>query len=788
MQIFVEKNIGFCQGVERAVNLAKEAALKHGKVYALGQIIHNQRTVDELESLGVITVENVNFLVDSGQWTVDSSGISSTENCQPSTVNLSVLIRSHGITKTELQKLGALNANVVDATCESVKTVRERVQRFASEGYFIILFGKKTHPEVLGIVSFVNNYAVIENLDSFKFDEKFDKFLVLSQTTFSYAKFLEFSHKLREMAKTSLKTVVIHNTICYTTMSKQASALAVAKKADCVFVIGDKNSSNTTKLFEIAGAECKRVYLISNISELNLLLNSVLDIKTISKLGIIAGASVCKELITEVINIMDVDNKADIIVEEGATVAKATATETKEKKAVKKDDAPMDMATAMKKYGGNQKMLREGMRVKCVVISADQNGVSVSIDGTGKNDSGYIEKAEVELDGSYNAEDYPAGTEVDAVVIPKTDAKNKAINLSKKAYDAIKIEDEAVKKIMEGEEFSLTCNQAIKGGLLGRIGTYTVFVPASQLRIGYVQNLDEYLNKKLRLRMLPALEEKVIETEDGEDAPKHRQNPKRIVASQRVILEEERKDKEEAFWEVMQVNNIIGGKVKRFTPFGAFVSIMGFDCLAHISDISWTKINDPSEVLGLNKSYDFVVLKADKESGKVSLGYKQLQKRPYELAKDKYNVGDVIKGKVERVKDFGAFVQIEPGIDGLVHVSEIGHKWISNANEALKVGDEVEAKIMSFDNNKITLSMKELVEAPVEVEEEVKDETGEKPTRFNKKAAATDASEPKKRTSKRGEKEVDDGPREYVSNTAAGATFGDLLKGLDMSQFDKGDK
>ena len=193
----------------------------------------------------------------------------------------------------------------------------------------------------------------------------------------------------------------------------------------------------------------------------------------------------------------------------------------------------------------------------------------------------------------------------------------------------------------------------------------------------------------------------------------------------------------------MQVNNIVEGKVKRFAKkddkyFGIFVSIMNKDCLLHISDLSWTKVEDPSTVLELNKKYEFVVLKADRDSDKVSLGYKQLQKQPYEIAAEKYHVGDVVKGKVERIKEFGAFISIEPGIDGLVHVSEICHKWISNANEALKVGDEVQAKIITFEKNKITLSIKALIEAPVVEEvvaEENKEEKASRTDRFNKRAA-----------------------------------------------------
>ena len=153
------------------------------------------------------------------------------------------------------------------------------------------------------------------------------------------------------------------------------------------------------------------------------------------------------------------------------------------------------------------------------------------------------------------------------------------------------------------------------------------------------------------------------------------------------------------------MHDIVTGKVKRFTQFGAFVNVRGFDCLAHISELSWNKITDPSTVLTIGESYDFVVLKMDRETGKISLGYKQLQKKPYEVAAEKFPVGTVIKGKVERIFPYGAFVSIDDGVDGLVHVSQISHNWIKDANEALTVGQEVEAKIIGFDDYRITLSI-----------------------------------------------------------------------------------
>ena len=759
MQINVQEGAGFCAGVQRAINLAENAALRHSTVYTLGALIHNKRVVDNLKEKGIVPVENIE---DIPNYSI-------------------VVIRSHGVTSSVYDALKEKGCEIVDATCPSVKIIHDKVRKMDEKGYKIIIIGDANHPEIKGICGYCKEPLIFACEEEVFIPENHDKFFVVVQTTFDAKSYAFIENKMQFICRNLKKTVEFFNSICYTTNIRQNGAEEVAKKSDVVFVIGDKDSSNTNKLCDIAKKYCQNVYLISDVTDLKSVTNT-----NITMPGILAGASTPKELIMEVINIMEQQNNTvDVVVTDEVKTAVA------EKAEAKKEPMTMEEALKSNKYGF--KAYRAGMKVKARIVSIELAGVSVAVEGLGKNDSGFIDKSEMELDGSYEMNKYSVGDVIDAIIIEKTDAKMKSLNLSKKAFDEIKVADEAVKTILEGEEFSLACTQAIKGGLLGKIGTYTIFVPASQIRIGYVKNLEDYVGKKLRLRMLPAKEEA---QEEGEDKPKHRPNPKRIVASQRIILEEEKQEREDSFWEVMQVNNIMKGKVKRFgytkdgKPFGAFVSIMNFDCLAHISDLSWTKITDPAEVIEIGKTYDFVVLSADREKNKVSLGYKQLQKKPYEIAAEKYPVGTVIKGKVERIQKFGAFVTIEPGIDGLVHVSEIAHKWIEDANDALKVGDEVEAKIISFDDTKITLSMKALIEAPAveEVQEEAAPAEGEekasRTAKFNKRAAqATEAGKEKKE--RKGKRvEDDDEPHEYISSSSMGAKFAALFKDVDLNKFD----
>ena len=747
----VTKFKGVCNSVERAIKLALSVK-NNPKTYTLGPIAHNKSVIQSLEKNNVFIAQDISEL---------SKGDT-------------LIISAHGCPKSVYAIAEDNGINIVDATCPSILKIHNEVAKYANEGYHLIMIGDKNHREVKGTVSYANHYTIISDKDEIKVSTNYDRYIIVAQTTLESDRFDFISKKIEKLLINLKKIVVILNTICYTTIRRQLEAHELCKNASLVLVVGDRQSANVNRLFEIAKSYTQNAFIIQNVNDLESVAKYNITMPTI-----LSGASTPKELVMEVINIMEQNiNTIDVNEVEVKTEAVATA-EPVEVKTAKKEVEITTMEEALK-HGFAPRSYREGMTVKATIQTIDPTGVTVFVSLNGKNDSGFIAADEMELDGTYDMSKYAIGDNLQAIIIPKTDAKLKAINLSKKKYDEILVADEAVKAIKEGEEFTLTMQSAIKGGLLGKIGSYTIFVPASQIRIGYVKNLEEYVGKKLRLRILPPKAE-----EEGEE--KRKTNPKRIVASQRIILEEEKVAKEDAFWDAMQVNNIVEGKVKRFAKkddkyFGIFVSIMNKDCLLHISDLSWTKVEDPSTVLELNKKYEFVVLKADRDADKVSLGYKQLQKQPYELAAEKYQVGDVITGKVERIKDFGAFISIEPGIDGLVHVSEICHKWISNANEALKVGDEVQAKIITFEKNKITLSIKALIEAPVVEEvvaEENKEEKASRTDRFNKRAAkAEDKGEKKARK----EKVEDDEPHEYVSSTN-GATMADLFKGLDLTKF-----
>lgn len=782
MQIAITRFPGFCKMVERAIAIAESAAeeFPDKKVYTLGRLAHNDRVSERLSKKGISVALSPEEL----------------------TAGDVLVISAHGAPPSVYAASAKRGIIVRDATCPNIVKIHDTIKKYGEKGYFVLLIGDEKHREIVGDSGWARDVAVADNAEkaiSILTEKVVEKAVVVFQTTFEVEKYSDIADKLQKFAENSKKTLVILKSICYTTIERQAEAESLSESADVVLVVGDGGSSNTAKLLEISRKKADAV-LIEKVSDLQ----SAKIKNNITKLAVLAGASTPKELTMEVIYTMEQNNTPDVAIDVNPTeVAEEKVTETVTEE-VKADEAVVETAekpvqkkkkeiTTMEeamKAGFAPKSYRENQRVKVTVESVDQTGVNVSLNLGGKNDAGFIAASEMEIDGSFDPANYTVGETLEAIIIPKADAKSKTINLSKRKCDEIFVGDAAAQHILNGEDFKLKITSVTKGGLLGKLGSYTIFVPASQIRMGFVKNLEDYVGKELRLRMLPPKEE------EGGRKP----NPKRIVASQRVILEEEKAQREDEFWANVVPGAVVEGKVKRFAQkdgkyFGIFVSVFNKDCLLHISDLSWTKVEDPSEVLKLNETYNFLVLKADREADKVSLGYKQLQKTPYQLAAEKYHVGDVVKGTVARIKDFGAFISLEPGIDGLVHVSEISHNYIKSAADALKVGDEVEAKIINFEKDKITLSIKACQEPEVQevAEKEESDapaQTSSRIAKFHNRAQGAE-DQPKRR---RRDEERDNEVHEYYSSGSTGATFADLFKNIDLSNFpasddsDKADK
>lgn len=760
MEVKLASHAGFCSGVKNAVDMAISLAEKYGKIYTLGALVHNENVTDYLNRKGAVC------LLEEDWKSLKKGDIA--------------LIRAHGVTKETEEDLKSRGVVIFDATCPVVKRNQNIAVERAQSGDEIIIVGDKKHDEVVGVASYAGDKCrVVADGEELKIGE--NPTSILFQTTILPEKFAKIEEFAKNFEKNHHNLVGIFNTICYTTKVKQDEARALAENSDAVLVLGSRTSANTRRLYEVAKEVNPNTFFAQDANEA---LNQTKFIKDIQCVSIVAGASTPPWLIQEVTRLMSETQKNAVETVETEVKNEATLQE----QPVAEEKEPTTMADLLKSATSvGYTNYKVGKRIKGKVISAGDSGIYVAIGG--KKD-GFIDKSEASLDGNYNPADFKEGDEIQATIL----AVNKEyVSLSKKEVDAVRLEEEEAEKALAQGEFSLTMTEVVKGGLRGRLGQYTIFVPASQIRMGYVSNLEDYKGKTLRLTLMPPKEKENTEAE-GEETAQAEDKPQKksryLFASQRIILEREKKEKEDMFWNNIHVHDIVTGKVKRFTQFGAFVNVRGFDCLAHISELSWNKITDPSTVLTIGESYDFVVLKMDRETGKISLGYKQLQKKPYEVAAEKFPVGTVIKGKVERIFPYGAFVSIDDGVDGLVHVSQISHNWIKDANEALTVGQEVEAKIIGFDDNRITLSIKELLPAPEETatqetqEEATDEEKAAKRSSRVKKFEQKVADGENKRERRGAKKESSNEPKEWVSGSSS-ATLGDLFKNLNLNLADE---
>jgi 4-hydroxy-3-methylbut-2-enyl diphosphate reductase len=700
MKILTQNIVGFCGGVQRSLDLLNVALFTYSEVYMLGEIVNNKLVVEQFRQKGAIFVDNALEIP----------------------ANSVVVIRAHGETKENIEHLKKKSCKIIDATCPKVQIIRDQVVEKEAEGYKVLILGNANHPEVLGFSSLIENKIFIEDSENFSFLHKSDKFFMVTQTSYNYHKYLIYAQKLTNTADKQSKLVVILDSICYTTKERQNSAVEIAKQSDTILVVGDKISSNTTKLFEIASQNCKNTYFITTVSDLK----SVKYKKNIKTLGILSGASTPKELVAEVIKIMSEFQKTDEQKTENQEFI-----ELMEKSLAKSD-----------------KDIRLGDTEEVAVVSADETGLRCNLVNTHKKvDMCFIDKDEVEIDGEYDANKYQPGEIFKAVFLKH---ENQQFYFSKKLYEKKRIENEKAEQILAGKDFKFTFNKTTKNNscLIGKLGDYSILVPASQITFRHVKDINKYIGKELKLRVLPP--------ENSEDKNIRK---KTIFASQKLIMEEERAARDEAFWSKIEINNVLEGKVKRFgykdgKPFGAFISIDGHDCLAHIGDLSWTKVEKPEEILELGKVYEFVVLSFDKEKNRVSLGYKQLQKRPYELLATKYPVGTIVKGIVKEIPEKGFFAVIDLGEDeGIVYISEIADKFIESINSELSVGQEVEAKVIGVERfNKVKLSIKQAT--PIAEPKE--------------KAKSTKDNSKTKKTQKADS-------NEYIGGESMGATLADFL-------------
>ncbi|MCE5234532.1 MAG: bifunctional 4-hydroxy-3-methylbut-2-enyl diphosphate reductase/30S ribosomal protein S1, partial [Eubacteriales bacterium] len=693
MKIVVAENIGFCFGVRRAVDAARNAACEKGAVYTLGELIHNDFVLEELRSEGIFALQEPERAPDGS----------------------TVIIRSHGVGPEVYKSCARLN--VVDATCPFVEKIHEIVKEHAENGYQIAIAGRPDHPEVIGINGWCGGKAVfLQSAEDASALPAYDKLCLVAQTTFPYELFDEIVNALPTMSERK-----VFYTICPTTLERQAEAARLSKICTAMIVVGDRNSANTRKLCEVCRKWCKHTQSVSNHNEL-----SLEKIQTNDIIGVVAGASTPDRIIREVITRMSElektmaeETEVEIKkVETEATDAVAQPVEaepaaetTEQAEPVKEPEAPAEHtdnaeASFAEAFEKTLVRIRNGQILKGSVVQIVDGEVCVNI---GYKSDGFIPRNEYSSDPDVNpADTLKVGDEIEVEVIKVNDGEGNVLlsrkNVeSKRVWDNLLQDDDIQDKVFTG-----VGKEVVKGGLIASIDGVRAFVPASQLSTKYVENIGDYVGKELKL--------KVIEVDKSR---------KRIVASHKAVLALEAEEARKEKWGKLEVGARVAGTVRRITDFGAFVDIGGIDGLVHVTDVAWGRVKHPSDVLSIGQEIEVIIRDVDVEKQRVSLGYKQLQPKPWTMADEKYPVGSVVEGKVVRIVPFGAFVALEPTIDGLIHISQVGVKRIVKVEDEINVGDIVRCKVLEVnpEAKRISLSRRDVIldEHPEILEELVRE-------------------------------------------------------------------
>lgn len=650
-RIKIAEHAGFCFGVDRAVRIVYNELDSGGRIAAYGEIIHNKTVVNELKERGVRVINS-------------PEEIDSLENT-------SVIIRSHGVARDIRERIKArekFGVRLLDGTCPFVEKIHRIVSEKSAQGYEIIVLGDKNHDEVKGIVGNCQKTPIICTDESElleKLQKNFKKFkkkvAIVAQTTYN----IIIWEKCRRLIETELPGAEVFDTICTATAERQQSAEKLAEESDIMIVVGGKHSSNTAKLYDICKKACGICFLIQDAEELDreAVLEKLRGSDGKLNVGITAGASTPAHIIKEVQNQMS--------------------------EIIKNMDEEFDFASAL---DASFKKIYTGQRVKGYITAVNNTEATVDV---GTKQTGYIALSELTDDPSLKPADVvKPGDEVDLIVIKVNDAEG-IIQLSKKKVDAMVGFDKLVKAKEEGAVLEGTVTNIVKGGLIVITEGARVFVPASQATARRDEKLDGLLKKNVKF--------KVIEVNEARG---------KAVGSIKAVLNAEKDAAKAKFWETVQVGDKFTGEVKSITSYGAFVDLGGIDGMVHISELSWNRIKHPSEVVKVGDVIDVFVKELDSEAGRISLGYKKDEDNPWTKFANEYAVGDVVEAKVVSITPFGAFAQIIPGIDGLIHISQVSDKKVANVKDVLSVGDNVKAKITEIDVEKkrISMSIRELLE------------------------------------------------------------------------------
>ena len=646
MKVTVADPAGFCFGVRRAVELVEQTAAGGKPVVTLGPIVHNRHVVERFNALGVREAAEVAEIPDGA----------------------TVIIRAHGVGRAIYEALEARGLTVVDATCPFVDRIHKLVRRAEAEGRKPVIYGTRTHPEVIGISGWCADPLVVESPEEFEqwLSEEPERgklpLALVAQTTSNQ----KIWKKFEEIVNFHCTNCKKFDTICEATENRQTAAALLAAQSDAMIVVGDRTSSNTRQLAAICAAHCGRVFAVDNAAEL-----ADCDFSGIHTIGITAGASTPAWIIKEVNQTMD----------EIKTVDTAATEESFE--------ALLDASI---------KTLNTGDTVTGTVVAIGTTEVQVDL---GTKHAGYIPCDEVSADPNVKPEDVlHVGDEIKVFVVRVNDQEG-TVQLSRKKLDGMRVWDELQEAADNKTPVEAKITETNKGGLVANVKGVRVFIPASASGVARGGNLEELKGETVKIRITEVNRER---------------RGGRVVGSIRAVANEMRKAAQEKIWSEIEVGKKYTGTVKSLTSYGAFVDIGGVDGMVHVSELSWRRIKNPAEVVKVGDVIDVYVIALDPEKRKISLGYKTAEMNPWNQFTAKYSVGDVAKVKIVKMMTFGAFAEIVPGVDGLIHISQIADRRIGKPEDVLTVGQEVDAKIIDIDaeNKRISLSIRALLEPTVE--------------------------------------------------------------------------
>lgn len=661
MTIKIAEHAGFCFGVRRATDALENEIAAHPDrcIYTLGRIIHNDNYVAGLHKKGVSEISR--------------DDIPDIIRRAEAGEKITVTIRAHGELYSVVSALGKCaeeneNFTLLDCTCPYVRKVRQIARENSGEGKLFVLIGNARHPEVEGIMSCTRGEGIV-----LADCDEVCRFLSDAAETHPEYSSLDISlaaqttqntdewKKVIKIFKKVYTNARIFDTICSVTDSRQSETRALAADSDVMIVIGSPDSSNSCKLRDISREMCREVYFIGDTAECPHLSGNL-------KVSITAGASTPISLIQEVYKTMNEqkENFAELL-------------------------------------ESSFKTLNTGEIVEGVVTSISQNEIHLDL---GAKTTGVIVHDKATTDPQAKLADiFKVGDVVKAKVVKVSDIDGIA-TLDKTRVDSESNWDKIVAACDSGETVEGTVSEAVKGGVIMTIDSVRVFVPASLTGVPRDGDLQSIVGTKQKAKIIEIKPER-----------------KRAFASIRAILAEERKAKVEEFWNTVAEGMEFDGEVKRLADFGAFVDLGGVDGLVRTSELSWKRIRHPKEVVSEGDIIHVYVKSLDREKGRVSLGYKTDEMNPWTIFTNKYAEGDVAEVKIVSLLPFGAFAEVIPGCDGLIHISQITDHKIAKPDEVLEVGQAVSAKITAIDheNHKISLSIRALLEEAEQVEEAVEE-------------------------------------------------------------------